>query len=139
VLKTREPYIYYAVPLRIKKFSAKLHHHLAVVDFYLQLLESGKPFEFLAYEYDFGRDLAKPDLITKHGDRIVMTEVQITPLPVGKLRQKLNGYAKLKQQFSDPFILRFVAPDQSYVPLQKVEPPVPVKFTRLKRTEVVVK
>lgn len=109
------PYVYFAVPLRIHKRSNHLLHHLAVVDFYLWLLESGKRPEVVAYEHSFGRGLARPDLVLRWGDVVVCVELQRTLISQRRMERKVREYeetymAGAHKQFGERMKVWIVTP-----------------------------
>lgn len=88
------PYVYFASPLRVKKRSSILSHHLALVDVYAELMASDADFEVMP-EVNFGKDFPRVDLIIRIDDRWYFTEVQLTKITNRKMQQKIDQYYDL--------------------------------------------
>lgn len=88
----KKPYIYFAKPIRIKKQSNHLNHHLGLVDLVIELINCKVSFKLLAYEGNFGPGLAKPDLILEINKKVYMVEYQRTLVSLKRIKNKLTEY-----------------------------------------------
>jgi len=103
-----EPYIYFIKPTYIKKRSAKLEHHLAIVDFYIEL----RP-KVLAIEKNFGKDLPIPDLIIELNNQVYFVEIQRTKITNNRIQAKIKQYERLYirggyEQYSTTFPILWI-------------------------------
>lgn len=117
VNKEIKPYVYFSVPLRVKKRSNKLDHHLAIVNFWIKMIESGKPPAILGYEYNFGENMARPDLIITWGNKPYFVEIQRTIISQKRMEKKIKLYEevyieKKYKQFGDDFVVWLISPVQ---------------------------
>lgn len=104
------PYIYFAKPLRIKKRSGVLAHHLGLVDLYMKL---EKP-RFIQVEVSFGKGFARPDMIIQL-DQWYFVEYQPSIIPTHKMQKKIDLYEETyvhrkHEQFCKDFIVWIVTP-----------------------------
>jgi hypothetical protein len=100
VNRDRRPYVYFAPDTKVKKQSNKLDHYLAAVDFYIWFANSCREYrneipKVLAFEHNFGKGKAKPDIVLKWLNKVYFVEVQRTIIPQRRMDKKLKLYEEV--------------------------------------------
>ena len=94
------PYVYFGVPRRIQKRTNTLNHHMAIVDFWIWLLEGSRAYNcpdpvVVSYEHNFGRGKAKPDIILEWEGKTWFVEVQRSVISQKKMDKKMKMYEEV--------------------------------------------
>lgn len=122
------PYVYYSKPLRVKKRSGALEHHLGIVDLYEKIKKHVTP-RYVIIEYSFGKSYARPDMII-HLDRWYFVEYQPSIIPKNKMKKKIRLYEETfinrkHERFCKQFTIWIVTPKpydvQSHLPIMQTD------------------